>query len=90
MRAGHAFQVRPVPPGVTSITQPGYASGQRGEYNKDGSLCVPVAYSFINDILGTNTVMLKWDTASQPGAAFKYTVTWKPETRTPRLECRPG
>ena len=76
---GMPFTFSQFPPGVTNITQPGYAEGQRGKNNKDGSLCVPVAYSFINDILGSNTVMLKWDTASQPGAAFKYTVTWKPE-----------
>jgi hypothetical protein len=68
------------PPGVTSSTDPGYAAGQRGPYNKDGSACGPVGYSFTNDILDTqngNTVDLEWDTASQPTAAFVYTMNWK-------------
>lgn len=67
------------PPGVTNINQPGFAAGQRGKYNKDGSLCIPVGYTFINDILNSNSVLLQWDVPSQPGAAFQFTVTWKPE-----------
>jgi hypothetical protein len=73
------FQFSNLPPGVNNINQPGYAAGQRGTYNKDGSACVVVGYTFINDILNSNSVTLQWDTTSQPGAAFQYTVTWKPE-----------
>jgi hypothetical protein len=67
------------PAGVTNINQPGYAAGQRGQFNKDGSQCIPVGYTFTNDILSSNSVLLQWNVASQPGAAFRYTVTWKPE-----------
>jgi hypothetical protein len=71
-------------PGVTLISQPGYAVGQRGPFNKDGSQCIAVGFTFTNNILSTdpvntNSVNLKWDVTSQPGAAFEYTVTWKPE-----------
>ena len=48
-------------------------------YNKDGTTCVPVEYTFTNNILTNNSVDLKWNVATQPGAAFKYTMTWKPE-----------
>ena len=41
------------PSGVTNINQPGYAAGQRGMFNKDGSQCIPVGYTFTNDILNT-------------------------------------
>jgi hypothetical protein len=68
-----------LPPGVDNISQPGYAAGHRGQYNKDGSQCDPVGYTFTNDILNTNSVNLTWDVASQKGATFQYTVTWKPE-----------
>jgi hypothetical protein len=68
-----------LPPGVNNISQPGYAAGHRGQYNKDGSQCDPVGYTFTNDILNTNSVNLTWDVASQKGATFQYTVTWKPE-----------
>jgi len=72
---------------VTDPTQPGYAAGERGAFNKDGSsACVPAGATFSNNILEpdpitntVNSVRLQWNTASQPGAAFKYTVTWKPE-----------
>ena len=68
-----------LPPGVTDISQPGYVAGGRGPNNKDGSACPPVGYLFTNSILKSNSVDLKWDVASQPGAAFQYTLTWRPE-----------
>jgi hypothetical protein len=76
---GVPYTFNSFPPGVGNITQPGYAAGQRGMYNKDGSPCVPVGYTFTNDILNTNSVLLQWNVPSQPAAAFRYTVTWQPE-----------
>jgi len=64
---------------VNDDTQTGYSKGARGLYNKDGSDCVKVNYTFTNDVLANNTVTLEWDTGAQPGAAFEYTVTWKSE-----------
>ena len=68
-----------MPDGVVPITQTGYAAGSRGAYNKTGNLCERVAYDFANDIVASNTAKLRWDTNSQPGAAFAYTVTWNDE-----------
>jgi len=78
-KPGLPFTFSSLPPGVTDINQPGYAAGERGEFNKDGSKCIVVGYTFTNNILSANSVQLEWNTVSQPGAAFKYTVTWKPE-----------
>ena len=74
-----------LPPAVTSITQSGYVEGKRGAYNKDGSQCIPVGYTFSNDILSTdltkrNSVTLRWDTNSQPNAVFVYTMTFLDES----------
>jgi hypothetical protein len=66
-------------PGATDITKPGYAKGERGAFNKNGAPCAPVGYTFTNNIVSDNSVVLSWDVASQPGAAIKYTMTWKPE-----------
>jgi hypothetical protein len=59
--------------------QPGYGSGTRSSYNKDGvaEQCVPVLYTFTNTILTNETVNLTWDTSSQPNAAFEYTLNWQ-------------
>lgn len=57
--------------------EPGFAAGSRGQYNKDGSQCVVVGYTFTNTILTNNQVNLKWDTNVQPNAAFTYTMNWK-------------
>jgi hypothetical protein len=64
--------------------QPGYAAGSRNRYNKDGvsEECVPVLYTFTNNILNPNasigdTVNLTWDTTSQPNAVFEYTMNWQ-------------
>jgi hypothetical protein len=78
--------------GGTAIDQSGYAVGERGASNKDGSDCIVVNYTFTNNIVGTaettdakgntvpkNGVSFVWDTALQPGAAYMYTVTWRPE-----------
>lgn len=67
------------PPGIAP-GQPGYATGIRNLFNKDGvkEECVPVLYSFTNTILTDDTVHLAWDTASQPNAAFMYQVNWRP------------
>ena len=66
-------------PGATDVTKPGYAAGERGGFNKDRAACVPVGYTFANNIVSNNSVLLTWNVASQPGAAFKSTMTWKPE-----------
>lgn len=62
--------------------QPGYATGQRNGYNKDGvkEQCVPVLYTFTNTILTDDTVHLSWDTQSQPNAAFMYSMNWRPRS----------
>ena len=67
--------------GGLSITEPGYAEGRRGGWNKDGSGCNAVAYTFTNDILSSdptkkNSATLRWDTGAQPNAAFAYTLTF--------------
>ena len=53
---------------------PGYVSGNRGPWNAKADLCVPVSYDFTNKVLIDDTTILKWDTVSQPSAAFFYTV----------------
>src|SRR5262249_7520742 len=72
-------------PGAVDVNHTGYAAGLRGIYNKDGSPCTPggIGYTFTNDILDNNQVKLQWDTSTDPGAAFTYTVTWKPEYVNP-------
>jgi hypothetical protein len=79
----------PVSGGLAS-TEPGYAEGQRGAANKDGSDCVAVGYTFTNNILSTdpavkNSVTLRWDTNLQPNAAFAYTLTFIDETVDPSV-----
>jgi hypothetical protein len=59
---------------------PGYAAGNRGLYNKDGSECAVVTTTFTNYIQtnNINKVSLVWDLGNQPGAAFEYSVNWNP------------
>jgi hypothetical protein len=59
--------------------QPGYSAGSRGDYNKDGSTCVLVPYTFTNTILTApfDQVHLSWDTTVQPNASFIYTLNWR-------------
>lgn len=68
-----------IDPANLAPDQPGYASGTRNPYNKDGvsEQCVPVLYTFTNTILANETVNLTWDTISQPNAAFEYTLNWQ-------------
>ena len=75
-----------LPPGVTNSSQSGYAAGQRGRFNKDGSQCNPVDYVFTNNILTQNPITLRdnnvhleWDTVVDPYATFMYSMTWKTE-----------
>jgi hypothetical protein len=70
-------------PGGGTFGTPGYAEGKRGSTNKNGSNCVLVNYTFTNSILATDTVSLKWDTTTQPNAAFSYTMTWQDEPVDP-------
>ena len=65
-----------VPTGVGK-TDPGYAAGYRGMYNKNGDGCVVVPYTFTNTILNDDTVQLAWDTVLQPYATFVYTMNWR-------------
>lgn len=78
-KPGSPYQFLSLAGGADDIADPGYAAGERGAYNKEGSGCVAVLYTFTNNILTANSVQLQWDTVTQPRAAFKYTVTWKPE-----------
>ena len=57
----------------------GTAGGQRGASNKDGSPCIPVAYTFSNNVSTSNSIRLQWDTGTQPTAAFEEVVNWQPE-----------
>ncbi|HJU22744.1 MAG TPA: hypothetical protein VJ891_09555 [Casimicrobiaceae bacterium] len=78
---GEPFASNFVNPGNIAPDQPGYAAGGRNAYNKDGvsAECVPVLYTFENDILTSNLVHLSWDTVSQPNAAFSYSMNWQPQ-----------
>lgn len=66
-------------PANVAPDQPGYSAGSRGNYNKDGSTCVLVPYTFTNNILTApfDQVHLSWDTTLQPNAAFIYTLNWR-------------
>ena len=81
LACGDPFASSFVNPFNISPDQPGYAAGMRNGYNKDGvsSQCVPVLYTFTNSILTSpyDQVQLSWDTASQPNAAFEYTMNWR-------------
>lgn len=66
--------------------QPGYSTGNRGAFNKDGSTCVKVPYTFTNTILTNDTVQLSWDAGIQANPAFMYSMNWRPrpvETANP-------
>lgn len=68
------------PPAADDPVVPGDAAGKRGGANKDGSPCQAVGYTFDNTILDNNTVSFAWNTGNgQQGAAFEYTMIWKPE-----------
>src|SRR5207244_6767342 len=60
---------------------PGYVTGSRSLFNKDGvsngTGCVTVFYGFANDIPNNNKGHLVWDTASQPNAAFTFTMNFQ-------------
>ncbi len=79
LNCGDSFASNFVNPGNLASDQPGYAAGSRGKYNKDGvSLgCVPVPYTFTNNILTDDQVHLFWDVGIQPNAAFIYTLNWR-------------
>lgn len=72
-----------MPSGAVPITEPGYAAGSRGSFNKDGAPCVKVAYDFSNNLLTDNSATLRWNTSAQPNAAFVYTVTFLDESVNP-------
>ncbi|HKU86938.1 MAG TPA: hypothetical protein VJV77_11440 [Casimicrobiaceae bacterium] len=59
---------------------PGYSTGVRGAYNKDGTQCVLVPYTFTNTILTDDTVHLSWDTNVQASPAFMYSLNWRPRS----------
>ncbi len=57
----------------------GSVSGGRGRFNKDGSTCVAVPYDATGLAVPADKVVnFKWDTVTQPNAAFEYTVAWNP------------
>lgn len=60
----------------------------RGGFNKDGSECLLVDYTYArtgtgDDDVDNDLVNLQWDTTSQPAAAFEYTIPWDPEAVSP-------
>ncbi len=75
---GFPFTFNANAPGVTSINQAGFLEGQRGAFNKNAPCIGPVAYTIVNDILGSNSATVSLD-PSEPGVALMYTITWKPE-----------
>ena len=69
-----------LPPGVTNIASPG--TSPEGAAQQQGRLHVPAGWLPVHEPHPqSNSVDLKWDVASQPGAAFQYTMTWQPELR---------
>lgn len=57
---------------------PGYATGARGKFNKDGfASCIRVPYSFTNNLLSNDTATMVWDTTVQRFAVFTYSVNGK-------------
>lgn len=79
LNCGESFAGNFANPMNVAPDQPGYSSGSRGGYNKDGSTCVLVPYTFTNNILTApfDQVHLSWDTTLQPNAAFLYTLNWR-------------
>jgi hypothetical protein len=65
-------------PNNVAPDQPGYSTGFRGAYNKDGTQCVLVPYTFTNTILTDDTVHLSWDASVQASPAFMYSLNWRP------------
>ena len=99
--ASSGFSVTPAAPGdLVCAGQPGTStftdatgtvSGNRGASNKDGSTCVAVVYSPTGLATGTDKVVnFKWDTASQPNAAFSYSVKWPKTAVDPITGLPPG
>jgi hypothetical protein len=85
----------PLDPGFTNPQgvapdQPGYSTGNRGKYNKDGSTCIKVPYTFTNTILVDNTVHLSWDTGIQPSPTFLYSMNWQPRNVEPATTGNPS
>jgi hypothetical protein len=76
LNCGDSFASKFTDPANLAPDQPGYAQGMRNGFNKDGvsAQCMPVLYTFTNSILTDDTVSLSWDTASQPNAAFMYSM----------------
>ena len=79
LNCGDSFSGSFANPMNVAPDQPGYSAGSRGDYNKDGSTCVLVPYTFTNTILTApfDQVHLSWDTTVQPNAAFIYTLNWR-------------
>ena len=61
-------------------SMPGYSTGVRGAFNKDGTQCVLVPYTFTNTILTDDTVHLSWDANVQASPAFMYSLNWRPRS----------
>ncbi len=69
--------------------QPGYATGFRGKFNKDGSgPCIKIPYTFTNDLLSDDTAHIVWDVNVQRYAIFSYSVNG--EARLPQASDPPG
>ena len=62
---------------------PGYVLVTRGQWNAKGETCALVPFQFSNNVLVDDTLIQKWDTSSQPSAAFLYMVNSKVKTGTP-------
>jgi|SRR5689334_11811056 len=69
--------------------QPGYATGFRGKYNKDGSgPCIKIPYTFTNNLGNDDTASITWDVNVQRYAIFSYSVNGK--ARLPQASDPPG
>ncbi len=73
----------PLSPGL-GPNDPGYVLVTRGEWNAKGDPCVSVPFQFSNKVLvDDQSLTNKWDTSSQPSAAFLYQVNSRVKTGTP-------
>ena len=64
---------------ANGLPVPGWAAGSRGVNDKGGPCTAKVDATFTNNILSGNNVNFTWAVNQVPGAAFRYSVNWKPE-----------
>ena len=73
-----------LPPASTlGPNDPGYVQATRGPFNGKADTCVPVSLQFTNSILIDNSFTNKWNSVSQPNAAFLYSANGKAKPLPP-------